>query len=159
MIISDTHGSLHTFYKLLKKEGKPDYLIHLGDVESQDQEIAQAVGCPCAFVGGNNDYFSNLPREVCIDIGETHRAFLTHGHRYHIYGGNTVDLKKAADSHFADIVMFGHTHRPVYEKEDGMLILNPGSLTLPRQLGRKPSYILLEVTKDDRIYGEIRYLE
>ena len=33
--------------------------------------------------------------------------------------------------------MYGHTHMPVIENEDGILVINPGSLTYPRQRGRR----------------------
>lgn len=49
--------------------------------------------------------------------------------------------------------MYGHTHRPFYEvdKKDGdkdLIVLNPGSLSYPRQDGHRPSYMLMDIDRD-----------
>ena len=56
----------------------------------------------------------------------------------------------------ADIVIFGHTHKPCLKFEKDMIIMNPGSLTYPRQENRLPSYIVLEMAEDGTVTGEIR---
>ena len=43
----------------------------------------------------------------------------------------------------ADIVMFGHIHVPVVEKSDGVTIVNPGSISLPRNADGRPTYIVM----------------
>ena len=63
-----------------------------------------------------------------------------------------------ARSHNCDGVMFGHTHKPVLEMVDGILAINPGSLSYPRQRGKRPSYVVLEADEDGNITGEIKYL-
>jgi len=57
-----------------------------------------------------------------------------------------------------DIVMFGHTHKPMVDQIGSVLALNPGSLSYPRQSGRRPSYIVLELSKDYAPKAEIKYL-
>ena len=52
-----------------------------------------------------------------------------------------------------DIAMYGHTHRPFLEERGGITILNPGSLSYPRQEGRKPSYMIMYMEED----GSVRY--
>ncbi len=157
LIVSDTHGYESYLYRALEREGDVDLLIHLGDVEGRDDEIRMVTGCRCIFISGNNDFFSALPLEKTIKIGP-YRAYLTHGHRYRTYSG-IADLVQAGIDHEADIVLFGHTHRPVIEKEEGVLVMNPGSLTYPRQEGRQPSYIIMELGDDDELHYEIRYLK
>ena len=44
--------------------------------------------------------------------------------------------------------MFGHTHRPYLSQEEGLTVLNPGSLSFPRQDGRKPTYMLMEIDEN-----------
>ena len=59
-----------------------------------------------------------------------------------------------------DIVMYGHTHKPVVDQGRDIIAVNPGSLTYPRQEGRSPSYIVMTITdgiKQD-VSFEIRYL-
>ena len=58
----------------------------------------------------------------------------------------------------ADLVMFGHTHRPFFLQKDGMTILNPGSLSFPRQEGRRGSYMIMEVDGDGKLSFEQKYL-
>ena len=62
------------------------------------------------------------------------RVFMTHGH---IYSPEHLPLLSKGD-----IFLFGHTHIPLAEETDGIMILNPGSISLPKQ-GFKPSYGLL----------------
>ena len=58
----------------------------------------------------------------------------------------------------ADIVMYGHTHRPFFEQKDGITVLNPGSLSFPRQEGRKGSYMIMEIEADGTATYDQRYL-
>ena len=56
-------------------------------------------------------------------------------------------------------MLFGHTHRPVAEKRGNLWIVNPGSLTYPRQMGRKPSYAMLTINEEHELSVEIKYLD
>ena len=143
LIVSDTHGSLHNFDTVIEREKEIDMLLHLGDVEGDDDYIEKVMDCPVHIVGGNNDYFSRLPGEMEIRIG-SHKVFLTHGHGYHV-SVDTRRLKQAARARGADIVMYGHTHRPEIDLEDDVKVINPGSLSYPRQAGRKATYIIMEI--------------
>ena len=136
LIVSDTHGRLNYFKEMLARTGKPDRLIHLGDSEGQQDEIARLAGCPvdigCSLVGS----------EMCI-----RDSFLTHGHRYQVNFGIQT-LKEAALLRGADIAMYGHTHVPIINQGRDVTILNPGSLTLPRQDGFAHTYILMEIDRE-----------
>lgn len=143
LIVSDTHGSLHNFDTVIEREKEVDMLLHLGDVEGDDDYMETVMDCPVHIVGGNNDYFSRLPGEMEIRIG-SHKVFLTHGHGYHV-SVDTRRLKQAARARGADIVMYGHTHRPEIDLEDDVKVINPGSLSYPRQAGRKASYVIMEI--------------
>ena len=63
LIISDTHRSLRNFYEAVDREGRVDQLLHLGDVEGDEEEICAYAGCPVVFVAGNNDFFSRNDRD------------------------------------------------------------------------------------------------
>ncbi|MFQ6819857.1 MAG: metallophosphoesterase family protein [Blautia sp.] len=156
LVVSDTHGRDSGLERAVELERPFDMLIHCGDVEGREDYIEVLAECPCCIVSGNNDFFSDLPREEEITIAGT-RILVTHGHYY----GVSMDLSGIVDearSRNLQGVFFGHTHRPLLKIKDGILLLNPGSLAYPRQPGRKPSYAVL--TADDRkgIRGEIRYL-
>ena len=67
-------------------------------------------------------------------------------------------LVEAAREKGCNAVFFGHIHVPVLEEEDGVLLVNPGSLAFPRQRGRRPSYAVLETDEKGGMHVEIRYL-
>ena len=58
----------------------------------------------------------------------------------------------------ADIVMFGHTHKPYLETFGEMTVLNPGSLSYPRQEGRRGSYIIMEIDEEGNTDFSIHYV-
>lgn len=68
-------------------------------------------------------------------------------------------LIREARERNADIIIFGHTHVPYLEIGRDMAVMNPGSLTYPRQEGRLPSYIILEIDENGKISGEIKYIK
>ena len=139
LIVSDTHGHDENLERAVMMETPFDMLVHCGDVEGREIFIEALVDCPCCIVAGNNDFFSDLPREdgVSMDIS---------------------GVAEEAKSRDCDAVFFGHTHKPVIEEIDGVLAINPGSLSYPRQHGRKPSYVILETDKDRKMSAKIKYL-
>ena len=59
-----------------------------------------------------------------------------------------ADLSAALETVFGaavDIAIFGHTHYPVIEEFQGILMLNPGSPSLPKQLRRLGQVAILEL--------------
>ncbi|MBU5481000.1 metallophosphoesterase family protein [Blautia sp. MSJ-19] len=156
LIVSDTHGRDENLERAVMLETPFDMLAHCGDVEGREIFIEALAECPCCIVSGNNDFFSDLPREDVIEI-EGKRVLVTHGHYY----GVSMDISGVAEEAKArecDMVFFGHTHKPVIEEIDGILAVNPGSLSYPRQRGRKPSYAVLETAPGGEMTVEIRYL-
>ena len=67
-------------------------------------------------------------------------------------------IEREAAAQGYDIVMFGHTHRPVIDYTRDVIALNPGSLSYPRQEGRRPSYIVMNLDKNGKANFEIKYL-
>ena len=109
------------------------------------------------MVRGNNDFFSDLPREEEFYIGK-YKVFITHGHAYYVSLDAEYITEEGA-ARKADIVMFGHTHKPYLEQKDGITVLNPGSISFPRQEGRKGSYMIMEIDEGGEPSFEQRYLE
>lgn len=156
LIVSDTHRRNDNFIKVLERVAPIDMVIHCGDAEGSEYFLEEAAGCPLQIVMGNNDFFSELPRELEFYIGN-YKVWVLHGHNYYVSAGNET-LKKEARGRGVDIVMYGHTHRPVVDMEDGLIAVNPGSLSYPRQEGRRPSYAMLDIDKEGRVDLAIRYL-
>ena len=67
-------------------------------------------------------------------------------------------LKQEARGRGADIVMYGHTHRPCFTKEDGLITLNPGSVAYPRQEGRRGSYMVMYASEKDGVEVEQKFV-
>ena len=158
LVVSDTHRKDDNLKLVLSEECPLDMLIHLGDAEGSEHFIPDLVNpeCRMEMVLGNNDFFSRLDREREIDIAG-HKAFITHGHYYGVSMG-PEGLVDEAKSRGCDIAMYGHTHRPFLDVIDGVTVLNPGSLSYPRQEGRRPSYMIIHVDADGKMDYQQKYL-
>ncbi|MCM1387790.1 MAG: metallophosphoesterase [Bacillus sp. (in: Bacteria)] len=157
LIVSDTHRQNGNVLDVIEKVKPIDMLIHCGDVEGSEDIIAQAAGCPVQMVQGNNDFWSNIPREKEFMIG-SYKVWLTHGHNYYV-SMNYEIIKQEARSRDVDIVMCGHTHKPVVDIGADLTLINPGSMSFPRQEGRKPSYIIMEIDREGKAHYTIRYID
>lgn len=155
LIVSDTHRKNENYFQVVNRE-KPDMVIHCGDAEGSEYALTEAAGCPVYIVLGNNDFFSNLPRELDLEIGP-YKVWVTHGHNYYVSMGSE-HIKREALVRGVDIVMYGHSHRPVVEKSGNVTAVNPGSLSYPRQEGRRPSYVVMELGEEDELSFRIEYL-
>ena len=156
LVVSDTHGHDDNFYKVLDLEEPVDGIIHCGDFEGSEGRFALAANCPVYFVAGNNDFFSDLSRELEFELG-SHKAFATHGHQYMV--SITLDnIRAEGMARGADLIFFGHSHKPVAREIGGTYLFNPGSLSYPRQEGRRPSYLVLELFDDGSVDYEVKYL-
>lgn len=157
LIVSDTHRQNKNVLEVVGKVKPIDLLIHCGDVEGGEEIIAQAAGCPVQMVQGNNDFWSNMPREKEFTIGN-YKVWLTHGHNYYV-SMNYEIIKQEARARDVDIVMCGHTHKPVIDIFPGITLINPGSMSFPRQEGRKPSYIIMEIDREGKAHYTINYID
>lgn len=155
LIVSDTHKKNDNYFKVLEMH-KPDMVIHCGDAEGSEYALTKAADCPVHIVLGNNDFFSELPRELELEI-EGYKVWVTHGHNYYVSMGNEI-LKREAIARGMDIVMYGHTHRPVVDRDDDIIAVNPGSLSYPRQEGHLPSYAIMETDRFGEVHFTIAYL-
>jgi len=132
-VIADTHifpGSvrqLHPELFALFRRAKVDLLIHLGDVNTRAVLEDLAEIAPLLAVRGNNDdaeLQAMLPLTLRLTIGRF-RVRALHGH-----GGRSA--RDEATRQFAgkaDLVLFGHSHKPLMETTRGSILFNPGSAT------------------------------
>jgi uncharacterized protein len=123
-ILSDTHGLLRPgVFEAL--EGV-DHIFHAGDVGTPDILTALEAVAPVTAVFGNTDGFDLRQRtsEVARRTLEGVEVVLTHGHLFGRAPTPEV-LRRAYPA--ADLVIFGHTHRPLLEEVDGCWFVNPGS--------------------------------
>ena len=157
LLVSDTHRYLGNFLTVLDKVSPVDCILHMGDVEGDEDVIEAVADCPVHFVMGNNDFWSGGEREKELILDGV-RIFMTHGHRYGVSMGLS-HLEDEGRARGAKVVLFGHTHRPVIEYREDLVLMNPGSLSYPRQQGRKPSFGILEIDSRKELHFTIKYLE
>lgn len=146
-IISDTHGSLKDFEVVMDKLKDADKIIHLGDVlyhgprnpipESYDPAAMAEImkeDDRFIFLKGNCDSEvdstvigkSISESEMIFELGDN-VLYCHHGHRY-----DEEEMVKRARDYGANIVAYGHTHKKVLKNIDGVLVVNPGSTSLPK---------------------------
>ncbi|NLT94087.1 MAG: metallophosphoesterase [Clostridia bacterium] len=144
-VLSDTHNDINLAQEVLREMEPLDLLLHAGDHFKDGIILGERFKIKTKAVVGNCDFFCNGPTEEIINIGQ-YTILLTHGHRYEVKN-HLQRLFYRSQEVGAQIVVFGHTHIPLYLVENGVHFLNPGSLTLPRG-NSKPSYGLIILEKD-----------
>lgn len=127
LVFSDSHGNSHRIREAILSNPTADTVIHLGDGERDLDELQPILGgkrlvCVC----GNCDYGSMLRDNETLNIGSV-RILCTHGHREGVKYG-TDSLIDKAKRLGARIVLYGHTHEPVTDYDDGLYVMNPGSI-------------------------------
>lgn len=141
LVVSDTHGNFFNFKKAVETHRDAQIIIHCGDSRDELDDIKMMYPDKAFFcVKGNCDFGSTLPL-VEERVVETKKLFITHGHLYN----NKMSLYPiccAAREEKADIVIFGHTHNAVADYDDGLYILNPGSLG-----GYGATYAIIDVSE------------
>lgn len=148
-VLSDTHGRLGPVRRLQEQVGPVDFLLHAGDFLADAATCAAIFGLPpdrVAAVAGNCDFPDQEPAEQVLEL-ESVRVLLVHGHRHDAKRGPLRVYLRARELG-CRVAVFGHSHVPRLEEYEGVLLLNPGSPSLPRLPGRPGSCAVLEVGSD-----------
>src|SRR6185295_17042569 len=140
-IISDTHGKLKR--EVFEVFAGVDHILHAGDVGDADILTELEALAPLTAVYGNVDgseVRSRLPQVASLEL-EGFMITVTHGDQF----GSPTPAKLHAAFPDAEIIVFGHTHKPLLELVDRTVtIMNPGSAGAARfQL--KPSVGIMEL--------------
>lgn len=148
MIASDIHGSAYYCEKMIEtyRAEQADRLLLLGDLlyhgprndlprdyapkkviamlnEMKNELICVRGNCEAEVDQMVLDF--PVLSESCLLFSGGHLIFATHGHRYNT---STLPPHKTGD-----VLLHGHTHVPACEEADGMLYLNPGSVSIPKE--------------------------
>ena len=124
IVVSDTHRHLEYVLGFLQNIREFDMIIHLGDNTSDADTLKKIYPEKQVIAVKGNTDISSYESEIFCNI-EGVNFFVTHGHIYGVKMG-TERLWYRARELGADVVLYGHTHIPVCENEDGVLMLNPG---------------------------------
>ncbi len=137
-LIADTHGLLRP--EALAALQGVDHLIHAGDIGGPQILAELERIAPLSVVRGNNDaeaWADGIPESLTLRFGAI-SLYVLH------------DLKQLAIDPKAegiDVVIAGHSHKPLHDVRDGVLYLNPGSAG-PRRFKLPISVALLHIDGD-----------
>lgn len=157
LVISDTHRKTGNAMEVIEKITDINHIIHLGDHVADAKEIENLYDIPIDYVRGNCDFHStNVPYHKVLEIKEK-KIYITHGHLEQVkFGMNTII--EMAKKNTYDVVLYGHTHVKNIFYEQNCLIMNPGSLTEPRNNNPK-TYGILEIDEKNILHGTISVYE
>ncbi|RPJ80316.1 MAG: metallophosphoesterase [Acidobacteria bacterium] len=135
-VISDTHNLLRP--QVFDVFAGVDRIIHAGDIGTGDILVELETIAPVHAVYGNTDRFPLVERlkdKEQLTLGEV-RVFVTH------IGGKPKEMRRFfPEVAHSDVVIFGHSHRPLHVVDDNVIFFNPGSagprrFSLPVTVGK-----------------------
>ena len=137
-LVSDTHGLIRR--EIFTALAGVDLILHAGDVGGQDVLDELSVIAPVQAVYGNTDAPGdpNLRSHLWVDL-EGLSIHVSHGHEL---GSPTPE--KLLARYTADIIVYGHTHKPLVERAGPRLVVNPGAAG-PRRFKLQPSVARMTV--------------
>lgn len=144
-LISDTHGRLRG--EVFDRFQGVDRILHAGDIGPVDLLVELEAIAPVTAVFGNTDRFD--VREEVVEVAEIElaqrRVVVVHGHQ--LGSPTPAGLRQAYAG--ADIIVYGHTHRPLVDEGDP-LVVNPGSAGAAR-FGIPPSVGILSLDGEAKV--------
>ena len=151
LVVSDTHNDIESLNKVIESQNTANLIIHLGDGIKDLDEIKNLNKEKIVLkVRGNCDSDLSVPSSMQYNVKKK-RMFLTHGNLFNVKKDLSYITTHAIENNF-DILLFGHTHKPFISEEDGLLIMNPGSLK-----GENGSYGTIDINSKG-VFGNIVYL-
>lgn len=155
LVISDIHGSSYYANKIneIYKRETPDKIILLGDLyyhgprnpltkEYNPMEVSKILNNLKDIIlctKGNCDsevdeMISEFKFEESIEMTiDGLRFFFTHGHKYNMDNiPNNID-----------VIVYGHFHTGFIKEKDGVICVNAGSISLPKN-NTKHSYLIID---------------
>ena len=140
-VISDTHGMLRP--QVFDVFREVDHILHAGDVGRPDLLIELQALAPVTAVYGNSDDVelrTKLPQVAELEL-DGMAIVVTHGDQF----GSPTPAKLYEAFPRAEIIIYGHSHRPILELVDKTVtVMNPGGAGAPR-FGIPPSVGILEL--------------
>jgi len=137
-VISDTHGLVRP--DVHSALAGVELILHAGDVGGDEILTELALIAPVRAVYGNTDPPGQPGLAAAIDMAiDGVSIHVSHGHEV---GSPTPD--KLLECYTADVVVYGHTHRPLIARASDRLVLNPGAAG-PRRFDILPSVARLTI--------------
>ena len=153
LLISDTHGNIERALEIAHKTEGLNMIFHCGDLKEDADDLMCQLDIPVSAVTGNCDY-SHSPSKAIVNT-PAGRILLTHGHKENV----NMDVQRllyVAEENDCIAACFGHTHVAYMEDFNGITLINPGSLTRPRD-GSGGTFALLDATSEGLSCEIIKY--
>jgi uncharacterized protein len=120
-LISDTHGLFRP--EVVRALDGVELILHAGDIGSADVLVELARIAPVQAVHGNVDIMGmpGVSAVLELEVG---------GVSIHVSHGHELGLPRPValvERYPADVIVFGHTHRPLVERVGRQLVVNPGA--------------------------------
>ena len=136
-LISDTHGKLRA--EVFSVFENVDAIVHAGDIGDNDIITELEAIAPVYAVHGNTDSMEVAPAEQRVRLGER-IIVVAHGH---LLGAPTPSNLRARYPD-CDVIVYGHTHKPLVDDAARPLVVNPGAAG-PARFNLRPSVAILDV--------------
>ncbi|MEO6068735.1 MAG: metallophosphoesterase family protein [Gemmatimonadota bacterium] len=140
-IISDTHNLLRP--EVFEVFAQVDHILHAGDIGDPDLLTALEAIAPVTAVWGNTDGLdlrARVPEVARLRLEGTDFV-VVHGHQV----GSPTPEKLLAAYPDAEVIIYGHTHRPLLVTLDMVVtVMNPGGAG-PTRFDLPPSVGIMEL--------------
>ena len=152
-VVSDSHGSVKALRAAIEAQPTVDVVFFLGDGE-RDIDTLRPLFPHKTFicVGGNCDMASMSPAVELRRLGDK-LISACHGHTFHVKD-SLYEYRTWARKTGVDVALFGHTHQPFTQYDDGLYLMNPGSVS-----GWPGTYGIFDITPTAVVMNivEIKY--
>lgn len=160
VVISDSHGSLDNWKKAENYFDGADMVLHAGDLLYHGArnplpdgyntkglvEHLNKIDYDLLAVKGNVDALVDdwvlpypLPEFTVVEDNGL-RIVIYHGYQH----DSDAERAAFANKFGAKILIYGHTHIPCIKEKDGVILLNPGSIALPKQTPKLPTFARIQ---------------
>jgi putative phosphoesterase len=138
-LVADTHGLVRP--ELFPALAGVELILHAGDVGGRPVIDELSAIAPVRAVFGNTDSPGEPGLDARLDLTlEGFSIHVSHGHEV----GVSPTAEKLLAKYTADVIVFGHTHKPLVERAGKRLVINPGAAG-PRRFKLKPSVARMTV--------------
>ncbi len=149
LVVSDSHNNIQNIITVIKVIGldKINVLLHCGDHKNDAIRLKTLYPeLTIDYVYGNCDGLSyGSDKQKCVTLGGI-PIYFTHGHNHHVKSGDYDELLIEAKGYEAKVALCGHTHCAYFRKKEDIILLNPGSISLPRD-SHYPSYGIIDINE------------
>jgi putative phosphoesterase len=150
VVVADTHSRPDPRSADLIAAQHPDHILHAGDIGAREVLDALAVHAPVTAVRGNIDaQMPGVPDVVTLDVRDGDRTLVTMLLMHiAVYGPKLrADAARLARNAGASLVVCGHSHVPFIGRDQGIAVVNAGSIG-PRRFQLPIVFAVVDIRRD-----------